>query len=137
MINVISGPKGTGKTKIILAEIDKALGAAKGDIVFITDKKNESIRVIDFNVRVLYTEDFGVACEKCFSGFVKGLMAGNSDIEYLFIDGLTRIIGNDMGDICAFLDQIIGLEKEYGFKVMMTVSKVKTEFPEIYAALVE
>ena len=137
MINILSGPKGTGKTKLILSEIDKALEVAKGDIVFITDKKNESIRVIDFNVRVLYTEDFGVNCSKCFGGFVKGLMAGNSDIEYIFIDGLTRIIGGDFKDITAFLDVIKWLEKEYGFKAVITVSKLKEEFPDEYKAFIE
>lgn len=137
MINIVCGPKGTGKTKIILAEMDKALEVAKGDIVFITDKKNESIRVINFNVRVLYTEDFGVKCEKCFGGFVKGLMAGNADIEYVFIDGLTRIIGDNFKDITAFLDVIKWLEKEYGIKATITVSKLKEEFPDEYKAFIE
>ena len=137
MISILSGPKGTGKTKLILAEIDKALEVAKGDIVFITDKKNESIRVINFNVRVLYTEDFGVKCAKCFGGFVKGLLAGNSDIEYIFIDGLTRIIGDDFKDINAFLEVVKWLDKEYGTNTTITVSKLKEEFSEEYQAFVE
>ena len=136
-MKIIYGPKGTGKTKLILAEIDKALEVAKGDIVFITDKKNESIRVINFNVRVLYTEDFGINCAKCFGGFVKGLMAGNSDIEYIFIDGLTRIVGSDFESITAFLDVVKWLEKEYGFNATITVSKLKEEFPEEYKLFVE
>ena len=137
MISILSGPKGTGKTKLILAEIDKALEVAKGDLVFITDKKNESIRVINFNVRVLYTEDFGINCAGCFGGFVKGLMAGNSDIEYIFIDGLTRIIGGDFKDISKFLDVMKWIDKEYGTKTTITVSKLKEEFPEEYKAFLE
>ena len=137
MIRIFSGPKGTGKTKIILAEIDKAVEQAKGDIVFITDRKNESIRVINFNVRVLYTDDFDIHCAGCFGGFIKGLMAGNSDIEYLFIDGLTRIIGNESEDVNKFLGIVSWLEKEYGFKAMLTVSKLKEEFSEQYRAFVE
>ena len=50
MIRLICGPKGTGKTKIILEEMNKSIEGAKGDLVFITDKKKESTRGIDFNV---------------------------------------------------------------------------------------
>jgi len=137
MIKIYCGPKGTGKTKIILEQIDKAVDAAKGDIVFITDRKNESIRVINFNVRVLYTDDFDVNCATGFGGFVKGLMAGNSDIEYLFIDGLARIIGEDDKDIADFIEILEDLEKEYGFKVTLTVSKLKEQFKEEHRAYIE
>ena len=137
MIRLICGPKGTGKTKIILEEMNKSIEGAKGDLVFITDKKKESTRGIDFNVRVLYCEEFGVEGATAFAGFVKGLLAGNSDIEYLFIDGLTRIIGDNNDDITAFLDAITLLEKEYGVKAVITVSKLKEDFSAQYRSFAE
>ena len=135
MIRLLCGPKGTGKTQLLVGEIDKTIPVAKGDIVFITDKKKDSIR-LDFNVRVLYTDEFEVNCAKCFGGFIKGLMAGNSDIEYLFIDGLLRIIGDDEDAFDRFMQVVIRLEKEYGFNVVVTVSKIKEQIPEKYQAYV-
>ena len=135
MIRLLCGPKGTGKTQLIVGEIDKAVENAKGDIVFITDKKKDSIR-LDFNVRVLYTDEFDVNCAKCFGGFIKGLMAGNSDIEYLYIDGLLRIIGDDDAAFEQFMKVLTRLEKEYGFNAVVTVSKIKEQIPPQYQAYV-
>ena len=137
MIRLICGPKGTGKTKIILDEIAASVDTAKGDIVFITDKKKDFSRGINFNVRVLYTEEFGVNCPTAFGGFVKGLMAGNSDIEYLYIDGLMKIIGSDDEAFKSFLDTVAALEKEYNLSAIITISKVKEELPEEYRAFAD
>ena len=86
---------------------------------------------------MLDCEEFGVEGATAFAGFVKGLLAGNSDIEYLFIDGLTRIIGDNNDDITAFLDAITLLEKEYGVKAVITVSKLKEDFSAQYRSFAE
>ncbi len=127
MIRLICGPKGTGKTKIILEEVNKSTDCAKGDVVFITDTKLNAR--LNFNVRVLYANEFDVNCKCCFSGFVKGLMAGNADIEYLFIDGLSRIIGTDDEDIEKFLLDLKKIEEAYGIKAIVTISKEKSQLP--------
>ena len=129
MISLICGKKGTGKTKAILDQVAQSVNAAKGDIVFITDNKIETTNV-SFKVRVLYANDFGVNCPYCFRGFVKGLFAGNSDIEYLFIDGLFRIIGGEEKDFESFIKDIEWLEKEYSFNAVVTVSMDKEDLPE-------
>ena len=87
MIKVISGEKGTGKTKIILDSVNESVKTAKGNVVFIQQKKGYSAN-IDFNVRCVYTEDYSVKGVAGLIGFIDGLMAGNSDIEYIFIDGI-------------------------------------------------
>ena len=50
MINIIYGEKGTGKTKIIIDRVNEAAKTAKGNVVFISQKKSCSVN-IDFNVR--------------------------------------------------------------------------------------
>ena len=127
MIRLICGPKGTGKTKTILNSVNACVDGAKGDIVFITQKKFDTLRV-NFNVRVIYTDDFSIASPEQMRGFIKGLFAGNADIEYLFIDGLMRIIGAE-ADLDGFFKDLIKLEKEYGFKAMITISKDAKDLP--------
>ena len=128
MIKLICGPKGSGKTKTILKCVDDSIGVAKGDIVYITDKKIDSTR-INFNVRVLYADDFGNDNAQSFLGFINGLLAGNSDIEYIFIDGLSRIVGADC-DLTGFFENLIKRESEYGFKAFITISKEVADLPE-------
>lgn len=129
MIRLICGPKGTGKTKIILESVEDSVKVAKGNVVFITDKKIDSAK-IDFSVRCIYANEYGISGSDALRGFVNGLIAGNSDIEYLFLDGVTRIIGTDKNNVENFFSDIVRLEKEYGFKVIMSVSLSANELPE-------
>lgn len=134
MIRLIYGPKGTGKTQQIVSDANNAVANAKGNIVFITDRKFDTVR-LDFNVKVIYTEDFKVNCAACFSGFLKGLLAGNSDIEYLFIDGLVRIVGNDDEALEKVFAAIKTLEKEYGFTAEISISRTAETLPEVMKEL--
>ena len=128
MINLICGPKGTGKTKTILDSVNECVDKAKGDIVFITDKKFDTLRV-SFSVRVLYANDFNIHDPDSFRGFINGLLAGNADIEYIFIDGLMRIVGDD-AELEGFFEDLKKLEREYGFKAIITVSKAIDALPD-------
>lgn len=128
MIQIISGPKGTGKTKVILEKVAEAVKVAKGNVVFITDKKINSSK-IDFSVRCIYTEEYGVHSAEALRGFVSGLVAGNSDIEYLYIDGVMRIIEDGEG-LDKFFSSIVCLEKEYGLKAVLSVSLPGEELPD-------
>ena len=123
MIKLIYGPKGFGKTKIIMDDVDAAAKQAKGNVVFITDKKICSVS-IDLNVRCVYTEEYGINSADSFTGFIMGLIAGNSDIEYIFIDGVLRIANCGLGDLePLFAD----LKKYNDVKVEMTVSAEKKD----------
>lgn len=129
MIQILCGPKGAGKTKIMLEKLNESCNLAKGDIVFITEKRFNTVS-INFKVRLLYTEEFQVTELNSFIGFVKGLLAGNADIEYLFIDGLCKMTGYETEDVDTFVRTIETLEKEYGFKAIMTVSMDQDKIPE-------
>lgn len=129
MIQILCGPKGAGKTKIMLEKLNESCNLAKGDIVFITEKRFNTVS-INFKVRLLYTEEFQVTELNSFIGFVKGLLAGNADIEYLFIDGLCKMTGYETEDVDTFVRTIEKLEKEYGFKAIMTVSMDQDKIPE-------
>lgn len=122
MINIVYGPKGFGKTKIMLDKVNQAGKDAKGNVVFITDKRISTVN-IDFNVRCVYTEDYGVTSTQELRGFINGLLAGNSDIEYVFIDGLKRIIGDKMVGGKKLFDSLNKLQKEYSeLKFVVSVS---------------
>ena len=101
MIKVIYGPKGTGKTKIIIDEANSKVAGAKGHLIFITNTKRYMYD-LHRDIRVIDTNDFMVAGEEALIGFVKGVVAANNDNEYLFIDGAARIAGKEIKDMAAF-----------------------------------
>ena len=137
MIKIVYGPKGFGKTKIMLDEVNNAGSTAKGNVVFITDKRFSTVNV-NFNVRCVYTEDHDIAGAVAFNGFINGLLAGNSDIEYVFIDGLKRIIGNEMEGGEKLFASIKQLQDEYpDLKFVISVSASYEELPAYVAELVK
>ena len=137
MIRIVYGPKGFGKTKIMLEEVNNAGKSASGNVVFITDKRFNTVS-IDFNVRCVYTETHDIQGSIAFNGFINGLLAGNSDIEYVFIDGLKRIIGNDMEGGEKLFKSFSQLQEEYPeLKFIVSVSSTKEDLPEYVAKLVD
>ncbi|MBO4262261.1 MAG: hypothetical protein J5903_00560 [Clostridia bacterium] len=134
MIKLVYGPKGFGKTKIILDDVNAAAEKAKGNVVFITDKKINSVS-ININVRCVYTEEYGVKSIDTFDGFIKGLIAGNSDIEYLFVDGIARITGADLPAMKNLIKDFDSLGD--GINVELTISSTKEDMPEYLLVYLE
>ncbi len=130
MIKLIYGPKGFGKTKIIKDDVNAAARDAKGNVVFITDKKVYSVD-IDLNVKCVFTEEYDVANVTAFAGFVQGLVAGNADIEHIFIDGIKRITGeSDLNAYADFFADLKAMAKTNDVKVELTISADKAELPK-------
>ena len=94
MINLIPGKKGTGKTKILVDSIKKAAENATGNVVCI-ERGMQLTYDLPHNVRLADAEEYGINSFDSFYGFVAGLMAGNYDIQEVFVDGILKIGGRD------------------------------------------
>ncbi len=131
-MEIIYGPKGTGKTKQIIDRANGVLESAKGHAVFITDTTRYSYD-LKYQIKVLDVKAFNVQGEESFNGFVKGIVAASGDNEYIFIDGIARICKKDLSELGGIFADIESLEKEYGVKFIITCSAQKEELPEFVA----
>lgn len=128
MIKLITGKKGTGKTKILIDMINEAVSETNGSLVCI--EKGEAIRrSISYKVRWCDAEQFGVEGFEAVYGFIAGMLAGNYDIKEVFVDGIFKIGGRDYEAFGACLDK---LDKLTGTDtaVVFTVSADDSELPE-------
>lgn len=91
MLNLICGPKGSGKTKEMIKSANDALDVCKGNIVFLTDTSDYS-REINTSIRFINLRDYGRVNADSLVGFMKGIIASNSDVGKVYIDGLARIL---------------------------------------------
>ena len=132
MIKVVYGPKGTGKTKIIIDEANSKVAVAKGHLIFITNTKRYMYD-LHRDIRVIDTNDFMVAGEEALIGFVKGVVAANNDNEYLFIDGAARIAGKEIKDMAAFYYMLDKISEQNGLTIYVTCSCTKEELPDFVA----
>ena len=135
-MKIIYGPKGTGKTKAIIDDANKALVDAKGHVIFITDT-NRYTYDLKYTIRFLDVTKFGVQGEEAFNGFVKGIVAANGDNEYILIDGIARIAGKPLAELSSIFGALEKLEKDYDVKFVVTCSAAKEDLPEFVLKHVE
>lgn len=128
MIKLITGRKGSGKTKTLIDQINTAVAETNGCLVCV--EKGETLRrSISYKVRWVGVEQFDIAGYENFYGFLAGMLAGNYDIKEIFVDGILKIGGadfDDLGNMLAKLDTLTGKDTIVTF----TVSADNAELPE-------
>ena len=133
MINLIPGKKGSGKTKILVDMIVKAAAEATGNVVCI-ERGMKLTYEIPSKVRLVDAEEYGINSYDAFYGFVAGLLAGNYDIQEIYIDGILRIGGRDFEELGKMLEKVAILAKDV--KLVFTVSADADELPEKVKAFI-
>lgn len=129
MIQVIAGAKGSGKTKKIIDAANAAVQMAKGHLIFITDTKRYMYD-IDREVRFIDSSEFDIAGEEALCGFIKGVIAGNHDNEYIFIDGVARIAGKPLDQMAGFFYMLDKVSKDLDLKITLTCSAAPEDLPD-------
>lgn len=136
MINIIYGAKGTGKTKRILDAANGAIDKTKGDIVFLAATTRYRMEVKP-QIRFIDAIDEGIHTKDGLIGFVKGLLCGNYDIEYVFIDGFYKMMGTTIDDP-AVAEFFLALDNlAAGVNFVLTVSCDKADLPPFIAKYVD
>lgn len=127
MINLITGKKGTGKTKVLVEAIKESAAKATGNIVCI-ERGMKLTYDIPHSVRLADAEEYGVNSFDALYGFIAGLLAGNYDIQEIFVDGILKIGGRDYEALGAMLEKVSVLAKDV--KLVFTVSADTEELPD-------
>lgn len=128
-MKIVYGPKGTGKTKIVIDEANALIESAKGHVVFITDT-NRYMYDLKNQIRFINLSEYEVATEESLAGFVKGIVAANYDNEYIYVDGIARITNKPLCELESFFTLVETLEKNSSANFVFTCSADKAELPE-------
>ncbi len=127
MINLITGKKGTGKTKVLVDMIKESAEKATGNVVCI-ERGMKLTYDIPHKVRLVDAEEYGITSYDAFYGFVAGMLAGNYDIQQVFVDGILKIGGRDYNELGAMLEKLAMIAKDV--KITFTVSADDEELPQ-------
>ena len=127
MIKLITGKKGTGKTKILIDMINDSVSTTNGCLVCI--EKGETLRSsISYKVRWCGVEQFNISGYVAFYGFLAGMLAGNYDIKEIFVDGIIKIGGADLNELGVMLDKLQTLTGS-DTTIVFTISADNAELP--------
>ena len=121
MIKVIMGLKGSGKTKKLIDSINEAVANARGDVVCIEFGKKLTYDV-NYRVRLVDSQEYGINNLDMLKGFISGLHAGNFDITNVYIDNLYKTIGNDRAAGEAFIVWCAAFAEANNMNITVTVS---------------
>lgn len=128
MINLILGHKGSGKTKKLIGLVNEAMEKSDGAVVCI-EKEPLLTYDVNYRVRLIDTDNFGISgCDQLL-GFLCGVCAGNHDITDIFVDATLKICGRDYEKVGAFLESVDKYCAKAGKNVTFTVSADKEELP--------
>ena len=122
MISVIYGAKGTGKTKRIIDAANTAAEKASGKVIYIAD--NGQSLGISPSIKFINLNEYSVATEEQFIGFIKGMLATDFDIQSIFIDGLSRLIACPADDLKPVFDAIEKAAGKIDFVVTVSADKL-------------
>ncbi len=121
MIHVIMGLKGSGKTKKLVDSIHEAVANASGDVVCIEYGKKLTYDV-NYRVRLVDSQEYGICTLDMLKGFLSGLHAGNFDITHVYIDNLYKTIGSNRANGEAFVVWCAEFAKANNMEITVTIS---------------
>lgn len=129
MVELLIGKKGTGKTKVLIDNVNASAVNADGNVVFISNNTSQNMYNITSKVRMADTSDFEIASWNEFFGFICGIVSGNFDITNIFVDGTLKIVKNTEG-FEQFLTRVEELGKKFDINFEFSVSVDKDDAPE-------
>lgn len=127
MIHIIHGAKGTGKTKLIIEKANDSV--IDGVSVFITDT-DKYIYNLKHDIRFVNATDYDIATELGLLGFIRGLIAGNTDIQHIYLDGAHRLCCKEIADMKEFYDKLGKIVDKVDLDITITVSLDEKEIPD-------
>lgn len=136
MIQIIYGAKGTGKTKQIIDRANKDALESHGNVVFLADT-NRYMYDLRREARFVNVCEYEIQTEIGLLGFIRGILAGNSDVKSIYIDGAHRMTNRDICDMTWFYNKLEDLAKKNDMQFILTVSANKEQLPDFILKYVD
>ena len=122
MIKIHIGLKGSGKTKKLIDDVNRAISEEKGNVVCITEG-NRLMHDIDRDARLVNTEQFDIRNFDMFEGLLCGIIAQDFDVTHIFIDSVFKSVPSaDMSTIDNLISSIEKLEEKFNVSFTLMVS---------------
>ena len=125
MVNLITGPRGSGKTQQMIDLANEKVKTSSGNVVFIKRSSKDTYSV-DFNIRVIK-----ILTLEEFVGFLYGMAAGNHDIEAVFIDSILKQANITLESLPTFIEKLNKISEDAKIDFYLSVSADKAEIADV------
>lgn len=119
------------KTQQMIELANEKVKTSNGNVVFIK-KSHRNTTTLDFGVRAICMEDYpDILTMDEFIGFLYGMVAGNHDIDTIFIDSVLKQADISLNNISAFMTSLSKISAENTLDFFISVGAEKESIPDI------
>ncbi len=120
MIKLMVGERGTGKTKTLIENVNKASSASNGHVVCL--EWGDKLRFdVSCHVRLIDAEEYGISTAERLYGFLTGILASNYDVTDLFIDSALKMC-EDQKTLAEVLEKVAPMLESHNVNTFITIS---------------
>lgn len=132
MVTLLTGKKGSGKTKKLIEMVNAALEKTNGNVVVI-EKGQQMTYNIPYAARLVDSDAYDVKGQEALLGFISGICAGNYDVTDIIVDSTLKITGTG-AEACEFLvPELKKLSESAGTNFVLSISAADEDIPESVA----
>ncbi len=125
MVNLLTGPKGSGKTQKMIELANAQVKERNGNVVFIK-KTHRDTASVSFDVRTICMDDYpAIGNTDGYVGFLYGMYSSNSDIQCVLIDGLLKHADISTENVPEFVERLKKLSADCGIDFYVSLSAEK------------
>ena len=128
MITLLTGKKGSGKTKKLIELANAALETSKGCVVVI-EKGLKLTYDISHAARLVDADAYKIQSADMLFGFVSGICAGNYDVTDILIDSTLKITGTGAEVVEELVEKLKKLGEEANSNFVLSISAAEDEIP--------
>ena len=131
MVNLLTGPKGTGKTQQLIDLANKAVKDCNGHVVFIK-KTHRDTSSLSFDIRVICMADYeAITNIDEYLGFLYGMISINHDVEQIFIDGIMKHANISLDNIPEFIEHLKKFSSDNKIDCVVSISATADDLANV------
>ena len=134
MVNIMMGPEGSGKTKLLIGALNQAVQRESGSIVSTSRRAIHCASMSTTRFGLIDIKEYAYGGYPFLRGFISGLHAGNFDITHIFIGNLYKLSqDSDPKETENFLDWCSVFSAENSVAFTLTIAGEAKDAPEYIA----
>ncbi len=128
MVTLLTGKKGSGKTKKLIELAKEAVEKSNGNVVLI-EKGQKLTYNLPYSVRLVDSDAYDVKGTDALLGFISGICAGNYDVTDVFVDSTLKITGTGAEVTEALVAELKKLSAAAETNFVLSISAGEEEIP--------
>ncbi len=131
MVNLLTGPKGSGKTQLMIEQANEQAKKCNGNVVFIK-KTHRDTTSVSFDIRTVCMDDFpAIKTIDAYVGFLYGMSSANNDIECVFIDGILKHADISLDNMPEFIEKVKKISQDCNIDFYISISAAKEQLSAV------